>query len=116
MDVTTKRQDGSLDLGMIIDETRVAIADGADVICEAAFSYDENYCAVDILRRKGDGWDIYEVKSSTYSTEEKDIGERLTKYAWDIAYQKWVLEHCGLKVTGTLLGAVEFQLCPSRRP
>lgn len=77
---------------MIIDETRVAIADGADVICEAAFSYDGNYCAVDILRRKGDGWDIYEVKSSTYSTEEKDIGERLTKYAWDIAYQKWQVE------------------------
>ena len=103
VDVTTKLEDGSLDLGTMIDNTREAIAKGTDVICEAAFSYDGNYCAVDILRRKGDGLAIYEVKSSTYSTEEKDTADRLTKYAWDIAYQKWVLEHCGLKVTGTYL-------------
>ena len=38
--------------------------------------------------------DIYEVKSSTVY---KHI------YAVDIAYQRYVLEHCGLNITGTYL-------------
>lgn len=61
-------------------------------ICEAAFNYNGFYCAVDILRRENDGWTIYEVKSSTRA--QKDI------YMADVAYQQYVLEHCGVKVTG----------------
>ena len=103
VDVTPSKEDGSLDLGAMIEKTKEEMDKGTETICEASFSHDLNYCAVDILRKKGDGWAIYEVKSSTYRDEEKDTPERLLKYAWDIAYQKWLLEQCGVKVTGTYL-------------
>jgi hypothetical protein len=76
----------------MIKNTTDAIKRGVENICEASFSYNGLYCAVDILRRENDGYSIYEVKSST---EPKYI------YIVDISYQKYVLEKCGIKVTGT---------------
>lgn len=82
-----------LDLARMIERTKEEMDRGTEVICEASFSYDGLYCAVDILKREDVGWAIYEVKSSTDS--EKDV------YAADVAYQKYVLEHCGVNVAGT---------------
>ncbi|MCR5636358.1 MAG: DUF2779 domain-containing protein [Clostridiales bacterium] len=84
-----------LDLPKMIDNTRIEMSKGTPVICEASFVYDGLYCAVDILRRENGGWAIYEVKSSTH--DDKDV------YYADVAYQKYVLEHCGVNVTGTYL-------------
>lgn len=72
------------------------------VIAEAAFSYNGCYCAVDLLVRTLDGWDIHEVKSSSFPEQDGSPTE-LKKYAPDIAYQKWVLTQCGVNVTGTHL-------------
>ena len=94
-DMTFRRPDGSLDYERMIEQTATAIARGVENICEAAFSIDGNYCAVDILHKTEDGYAIYEVKSSTQ--EDKEI------YAWDVAYQKYVLSWCGLSVVGTFL-------------
>ena len=85
---------GKLDLPAMIRATEDEMAKGTPVICEASFSYEGLYCAVDILRRDGNGWAIYEVKSSA---KEKNV------YFADIAYQKHVLELCGVNVTGTFL-------------
>ena len=102
VEVTTKREDGSLDLTVMVGKTKEEMANGTDVICEASFTYDKNYCAVDILRKTKDGWAIYEVKSSSFP--EFDGQEtKLEKYAPDIAYQKWVLTQCGINVTDTYL-------------
>ena len=113
-EVTVKNPDGSLDLKKMCSLTRQYIDEGVDNICEASFamkvlhklgesdSHENHYCAVDILRRNGDGWDIYEVKSSSFP--ECDGEEtKLEKYAPDIAYQKWVLTQCGVKVVNTYL-------------
>lgn len=94
-DMTSRRPDGSLDYGKMIEKTADAVARGVENICEAAFSIDGNYCAVDILHRTESGYAIYEVKSSTQ--EDKEI------YAWDVAYQKYVLGRCGINVVGTFL-------------
>ncbi len=94
VEVTAFKEDGKLDLNEMMRLTQQYIDEGAQNICEASFSYNGLYCAVDILRKDGDGYAIYEVKSST---EEKYI------YGVDIAYQKYVLENCGVKVTGTYL-------------
>lgn len=94
-DMTSRRPDGGLDYGKMIEKTTDAVARGVENICEAAFSIDGNYCAVDILHKTENGYAIYEVKSSTQ--EDKEI------YAWDVAYQKYVLSRCGLKVVGTFL-------------
>lgn len=105
----TKYDSGKLDLQKMIDRTNECLRNGTENICEASFSYksDEygvNYCAVDILHKDGDGYAIYEVKSSTgNASPEKNKPEELEKYARDIAYQKWVLEKCGIKVTDTYL-------------
>ena len=47
------------------DATAALMQTGTENIAEASFSYNDLYCAVDILHRNGDGWDIVEVKSST---------------------------------------------------
>ena len=61
---------------------------GTENICEASFVYENNYCAVDILRKTKDGWAIYEVKSTSFPEFEGQKA-KLDKYAPDIAYQKW---------------------------
>ena len=93
-----------LDLKKMIENTIIEMDKGNKNICEASFSYNGLYCAVDILRKDGNGWAIYEVKSSTKHlkddgtyTDDKEV------YIADISYQKYVLEHCGVKVTGTYL-------------
>lgn len=102
VEVTVKREDGSLDLAAMVEKTKEEMERGTDVICEASFTFEKNYCAVDILRKTKNGWAIYEVKSSSFP--EFDGQEaKLEKYAPDIAYQKWVLEQCGINVTDTYL-------------
>ncbi len=90
VEVTSFQADGSLDLRKMKALTRQYLAEGKKVICEAAFDYRGLYCAVDILRRSPFGYDIYEVKSST--SPDHDV------YLVDTAYQKYVLEKCGVKV------------------
>ena len=119
-----EKPDGGLDLAKMVEQTRQWMQDGVENICEASFTYDRehvvenvtlppdkpwftkwtesHYCAVDILRKNGDGWDIYEVKSTSFP-EFNGNEAKLEKYAPDIAYQKWVLKKCGVKVTGTYL-------------
>ena len=80
VEVTTKKADGSLDLTAMVDKTNEEMAKGTENICEASFALEGHYCAVDILRRNGDSWDIYEVKSSSFP--ECDGEEtKLEKYA-----------------------------------
>ena len=84
-----------IDLSKMIENTKAEMAKSTPVICEASFDFNGLYCAVDILKKDGDGWAIYEVKSSTH--EDKQV------YAADVAYQKYVLESCGVNVTSTYL-------------
>ncbi len=91
----TKYNGELLNLSAMISATKREMEKGTEVICEASFSYDGLYCAVDILKKDGGGWAIYEVKSSTHN--DKDV------YIADIAYQKYVLEHCGVKLNGVYL-------------
>ncbi|MBO4835594.1 MAG: Dna2/Cas4 domain-containing protein, partial [Lachnospiraceae bacterium] len=91
----TSYKNGRMDLSQMIQNTEEEMAKGTSVICEASFDYNGLYCAVDILKKEDDGWAIYEVKSST--KDDKPI------YHADVAYQKYVLEHCGVNVTGTFL-------------
>ena len=90
-DITTIT-DGCLDRATMETKTRQEMENGTKTICEASFNYNGLYCAVDILRRDGSGWVIYEVKSSTKPSKPF--------YRADVAYQLYVLEHCGIKVSG----------------
>jgi len=91
----TEYKDDKIDLNRMIEKTNEEMKKGTQNICEASFLYNGLYCAVDILRKEEDGYSIYEVKSSTH--DDKDV------YFADIAYQKYVLEHCGISVINTYL-------------
>ncbi len=79
----------STPVSKMIDITKQYLVKGYQNICEASFSYNGNFCSVDILRMFEDCVDIVEVKSST---SVNDI------YVYDMAYQYYVLTHCGLNV------------------
>ena len=62
---------------------------GTNVICEAAFMYYNNYCAVDILKKTDAGYDKYEVKNSP------ELHEQFIK---DIAFQYYIINHCHIRI------------------
>lgn len=99
-EMTAYKDDGKLDISTMIKNTTDAIKRGVENICEASFSHNGLYCAVDILRKEKDGYAIYEVKSSTKVNYV---------YILDISYQKYVLEKCGIKVTGTYVVNINNQ-------
>ena len=59
------------------------------VICEAAFSNYNNYCAVDILRKTEKGYDLYEVKNAP---EVRD------PFVRDAAFQYYIISRSGLRI------------------
>jgi len=49
----------------MIEETNGLLKSAPNVITEASFSFNNNFCSVDILKNDTNGLEIYEVKSST---------------------------------------------------
>lgn len=78
-----------IDLSVSIDKTEELLKNKPNVITEASFGFENNFCSVDILKNDADGVEIYEVKSST---KIDDI------YIDDAAYQYFVLSNLGLNV------------------
>ena len=74
---------------VMADKTAELMKAGTENIAEAAFYVDGLYCAVNILHRDGDGYNIVEVKSSTHVS---DI------YLEDMSFQYYVLQRCGVPV------------------
>ena len=95
----TAYTNGKIDLVKMQELTKQYIAEGRDNICEASFIYNGLYCAVDILRKTKHGYAIFEVKSSTHDDNYV--------YIVDIAYQRYVLEKCGVNVTETYLITID---------
>ena len=79
----------SINLTPMIEKTNELLQNKPNIITEASFSYDNNFCSVDILKNDKEGVEIYEVKSST---GVKDI------YIDDVSYQYYVLSNLGLNV------------------
>ena len=84
-----EKSDGSLDLSIMVEQTREWMQQGVKNICEASFALEGHYCAVDILHKTADGWAIYEVKSTSFP-EFNGKAAKLEKYAPDIAYHNVV--------------------------
>ncbi len=79
----------SEDLSLMIKKTNELLKDKPNIITEASFGYNHNFCSVDILKNDIDGVEIYEVKSSS------DISQI---YYDDVFYQYYVLTNLGLNV------------------
>lgn len=61
---------------------------GTENICEAAFNYNGHYCAVDILHKTEDGYEMYEVKNAPQVKEQ---------FIKDAGFQAYIMEKAGLK-------------------
>jgi len=83
-----------------IEKTMAEIEKGTTTIYEAAFSHNGVFTKVDILHKGPDGWEIYEVKSSTG-----------IKYVHldDIAVQYYVVSGSGLPVSGAYMVHINNQ-------
>lgn len=73
----------------MLANTQNAMERGVEVICEAAFSNYNNYCAVDILRKTETGYDFYEVKNSPAVSEQ---------FIKDAGFQYYILTRCKVKI------------------
>ncbi|MBO5721586.1 MAG: DUF2779 domain-containing protein, partial [Lentisphaeria bacterium] len=82
------------DKSKMLCRTEELIAQGTAVIAEASFACNGLFCSVDILKKSGDGYEIYEMKSTTASAD-KDINKA---HLDDVAYQNYVLTRCGIRV------------------
>lgn len=77
------------DTKAMVAKTTEHLAKGTPVICEAAFIYYNNYCAVDIFRKTDTGYDFYEVKNapSVYDQFIRDAG-----------FQFYIIDRCKLNI------------------
>jgi len=83
----------------MIAETQRLLGAGAKTIAEASFSYEGNFCSVDILRVTDDGsFEIVEVKSSSNTEEEEDDKKVALTYLHDMAFQYYVVTNAGYDV------------------
>lgn len=53
----------------MMEKTARCLEAGVENLYEASFRYEGLYCAVDILRKQGGGYAIYEVKSASHPAE-----------------------------------------------
>ena len=76
-------------LTKMLNDTKKSLSKENVVITEASFSYNNNFCSIDILKKKNNQYEIYEVKSST---------DLIDIYFDDVTYQYYVLTKLGLDV------------------
>ncbi|MFL5766076.1 MAG: DUF2779 domain-containing protein [Bacteroidia bacterium] len=72
-----------------VEKTRNLIQAGAEIIYEAAFSFEGVMCAIDILVKHDDKWYAYEIKGTTKVKEQHII---------DAALQHYVITQTGLPI------------------
>ena len=78
-----------LDIKAMLEKTQDALRREVPVICEAAFSNYNNYCAADILRKTPAGYDLCEVKNTDRVREQ---------FIKDAAFQYYIITRSGTKI------------------
>lgn len=94
VDVTSFKDDGSLDIKKMVELTQHYLLQNKEVIAEASFSQDGLFCSVDLLKKVENNYEIYEVKATTKVDNEHII---------DAAFQKYVLQKRGLNIVKTCI-------------
>ena len=73
----------------MLANTQDALRRGVPVICEAAFSNYNNYCAADLIRKTDHGYDLYEVKNAP------EVHEQFIR---DVGFQYYIISRSGLRI------------------
>lgn len=93
-DVTELVNDKS-DVEKLVSKTSELIQCGTKVINKGSFMYDDAYCVVDILKKCNNGYLLYRTKSSTSPNRHS--------YIVEVAYQKYILQKCGVNIVSTYM-------------
>ena len=88
-ETTTLKEDGKLFYAEMLRKTQNLLLAGETVICEAAFSWYGNYCAVDILKKEENGYALYEVKNAFTARKE---------FITDLGFQSLILRKSGVNI------------------
>ncbi|MHB1179169.1 MAG: DUF2779 domain-containing protein [Daejeonella sp.] len=87
-----------LDYATSLAKTNELLAREEVVIYEAAFQFENLFIRADILVKKGNRIDLYEVKAKSYDsgsdslTNTKGIVAKWKPYVYDVAFQKYVIQ------------------------
>ena len=73
----------------MVEKTKQHLLAKTEVICEAALSDYNNYCAADILRRTDAVYDLYEVKNTSEVSEQ---------FIRDAGFQYYIITRCGVRI------------------
>ena len=90
-DCQIKKEDGQHNLAEQVELTKKALAENHSALAKASFIYENLSCTVDLLVKDEIGFSIYKVKAST-KLKKSNLS------TLEFAFQKYVLEKCGLKV------------------
>ncbi|MCL2140518.1 MAG: DUF2779 domain-containing protein [Dehalococcoidia bacterium] len=77
------------------EATRCLLDNGTAVITEAAFLYNNNFCISDILRKVLGGYELIEVKASSFSADD-GISKIKPIYLYDMAFQTHIITDYGI--------------------
>jgi len=101
----------SKDKSKMVKETEKLMDAGTEVITEAAFEFNGDFCIVDILRAVPGGYELIEVKSSSGSPGDtaKDVKD---VYLHDMSFQAYILSN-SLKTRGLSIKSVKL-MCLNR--
>lgn len=94
IDVTSFKENNSLDIENMIGLTNRHLLENISTIAEASFSLEGLFCSIDLLHSVEGGYEIYEVKATTEIEKEHLI---------DAAFQKHVLQKRGLNIVNTYI-------------
>lgn len=94
VEVTSYKENGFLNFKEMLRKTKECLDAGVNVICEGSFTYYNHFCSADILRKVGDRYELYEVKNAL------DVKEQFLK---DLAFQKYLIVRCGVKINKSFL-------------
>jgi hypothetical protein len=91
----------SLDEQLAVNETQALLTREEVVLFEPAIIFDNCLVRIDVLVKRGNQFSIYEVKAKSFDSNQgpkflKRNGAPTTrwkKYLYDVAFQKWVLQH-----------------------
>ena len=81
----------------MIATTQALMDKNVPIIAEASFSYDDNFCSVDILKKVEGGYELVEVKSSSFSPED-DLKKVDAFHLHDMSYQVYVLSNLRIPI------------------
>lgn len=85
---------------LAVGKTQQLLQEGKEVLFQAAFEYEGFFIRSDVMvfDTERNGWELYEVKAST---KVKNSPSDPQNHVTDLAFQKEVMESCGLVVTKT---------------